>query len=246
MTHTLFHLSRNSFAYIFTFHKSTVNVTGDGDEELRSFRVMSLYSGGTFDKNYNKRYEPIKFSVPASTKKVTDPLVDPLKSFLSVWVSVLSSVLLISGGDVRRHHSPRLRRQPLWRVLRDLPPLPAQRCLQQHTNIRLCRWEISRQSSHQISMLLALHQESLLLLDLGSLKNKPAGWKQMILCVFTCSMFKLILKFNHEMCQLNVFHIMSQLMHMSPVVLKFDCWHQGMWAERRASGERAGSGGCEI
>lgn len=34
------------------------------------FRVMSLYSGGTFDKNYNKRYQPIKFSVPASAGKV--------------------------------------------------------------------------------------------------------------------------------------------------------------------------------
>ncbi|KAG8009787.1 hypothetical protein GBF38_013819, partial [Nibea albiflora] len=31
---------------------------------------MPLYSGGTFDKNYNKKYQPIKFSVPASAKKV--------------------------------------------------------------------------------------------------------------------------------------------------------------------------------
>ncbi|KAM8734039.1 uncharacterized protein AB9X84_022967 [Acanthopagrus schlegelii] len=54
----------------FSIGNQTVNVTGDGDEELRSFRVMSLYSGGTFDKNYNKRYQPIKFSMPASTKKV--------------------------------------------------------------------------------------------------------------------------------------------------------------------------------
>lgn len=167
-THTLVSFV-TAFAHIFTFHKSTVNVTGDGDEELRSFRVMSLYSGGTFDKNYNRRYQPIKFSVPASTKKVADPLVDPLKSFLSVWVSVLSSARLVSGGAVRRHHGPRLRRQPLWRVLRDLPPLPAQRCLQQHANIRLCGWEISRHASHQISILLALHQASLLLLDLGCL-----------------------------------------------------------------------------
>lgn len=44
--------------------------TGDLVEEPRPFRVMSLYSGGTFDKNYNKRYQPIKFPVPASTKKV--------------------------------------------------------------------------------------------------------------------------------------------------------------------------------
>lgn len=77
-------MSRNSSGYIFTFYESTVNMTGDVDEELRSFRVMSLYSGGTFDKNYNKRYQPIKFSMPASTKKVTDLLVNLLKSFLSV------------------------------------------------------------------------------------------------------------------------------------------------------------------
>ncbi|XP_030013151.1 uncharacterized protein LOC115435096 isoform X2 [Sphaeramia orbicularis] len=36
----------------------------------RAFRVMPLYSGGTFDKNYNKRYQPIKFPVPVSTRKV--------------------------------------------------------------------------------------------------------------------------------------------------------------------------------
>ncbi|KAM3614499.1 uncharacterized protein V6R79_015453 [Siganus canaliculatus] len=41
-----------------------------GDEELRPFTVMSLYSGGTFDKNYNKRYKPVKFSVPPSAQKV--------------------------------------------------------------------------------------------------------------------------------------------------------------------------------
>ncbi|XP_029360751.1 uncharacterized protein LOC115045283 [Echeneis naucrates] len=46
------------------------NQTGNQVEKLRPFRVMSLYSGGTFDKNYNKRYQPIKFPVPASTKKV--------------------------------------------------------------------------------------------------------------------------------------------------------------------------------
>lgn len=36
---------------------------------------MSLYDGGTFDKNYNKRYQPIKFTVPASTKKVSDMIL---------------------------------------------------------------------------------------------------------------------------------------------------------------------------
>lgn len=42
----------------------------DGGEVLRPFRVMPLYGGGRFDRNYNKRYEPVKFSVPAPTKKV--------------------------------------------------------------------------------------------------------------------------------------------------------------------------------
>ncbi|XP_057690987.1 uncharacterized protein si:dkey-256h2.1 [Corythoichthys intestinalis] len=46
---------------------SVANVT---EEKLRPFRVMSLYDGGTFDKTYNLRHPPIKFPVPASTKKV--------------------------------------------------------------------------------------------------------------------------------------------------------------------------------
>ncbi|XP_039972563.1 uncharacterized protein si:dkey-256h2.1 [Xiphias gladius] len=46
------------------------NRTGNRVENLHPFKVMSLYSGGTFDKNYNKKYQPIKFPVPASTKKV--------------------------------------------------------------------------------------------------------------------------------------------------------------------------------
>lgn len=49
---------------------SNGNQTGKGVEKLHPFRVTSLYSGGTFDKNYNGRYQPIKFPVPASTKKV--------------------------------------------------------------------------------------------------------------------------------------------------------------------------------
>ncbi|XP_018541098.1 uncharacterized protein si:dkey-256h2.1 [Lates calcarifer] len=49
---------------------SVSNQTGNSVEKLLPFKVMSLYSGGTFDKNYNKRFQPIKFSVPASTKKV--------------------------------------------------------------------------------------------------------------------------------------------------------------------------------
>ncbi|XP_072249772.1 uncharacterized protein [Leuresthes tenuis] len=49
---------------------SASNQTGDSVEKLRPFRVMSLYSGGTFDRNYNKRYQPVKFPVPSLTKKV--------------------------------------------------------------------------------------------------------------------------------------------------------------------------------
>ncbi|KAM7421496.1 hypothetical protein PAMA_015575 [Pampus argenteus] len=46
------------------------NQTGDGAEKLHPFRVTSLYSGGTFDKTYNRKYQPVKFLLPASTKKV--------------------------------------------------------------------------------------------------------------------------------------------------------------------------------
>ncbi|XP_047217316.1 uncharacterized protein si:dkey-256h2.1 isoform X2 [Girardinichthys multiradiatus] len=49
---------------------SVSNQTGEGLEKLHPFRVMSLYSGGTFDKSYNKRYQPMKFPIPSSTKKV--------------------------------------------------------------------------------------------------------------------------------------------------------------------------------
>ncbi|XP_005751547.1 uncharacterized protein LOC102206249 [Pundamilia nyererei] len=49
---------------------SGTNQTGNSVESFHPFKVMSLYDGGTFDKNYNKRYQPIKFTVPASTKKV--------------------------------------------------------------------------------------------------------------------------------------------------------------------------------
>ncbi|XP_037532446.1 uncharacterized protein si:dkey-256h2.1 [Nematolebias whitei] len=49
---------------------SSNNQTDDGMDKLRPFRVLSLYGGGTFDKNYNKRYSPLKFPVPSSAKKV--------------------------------------------------------------------------------------------------------------------------------------------------------------------------------
>ncbi|XP_015256286.1 PREDICTED: uncharacterized protein LOC107101757 isoform X2 [Cyprinodon variegatus] len=49
---------------------SARNQTGEGLENLRPFKVTPLYSGGTFDKDYNKRYQPMKFAIPSSTKKV--------------------------------------------------------------------------------------------------------------------------------------------------------------------------------
>ncbi|KAJ4930594.1 hypothetical protein JOQ06_024903 [Pogonophryne albipinna] len=49
---------------------SVSNKTDYRVETLRPFRVMALYNGGTFDKNYNKRFKPTKVHIPASTKKV--------------------------------------------------------------------------------------------------------------------------------------------------------------------------------
>ncbi|RVE63115.1 hypothetical protein OJAV_G00165190 [Oryzias javanicus] len=46
------------------------NQTGEAGEKLRPFTVQSLYGGGTFDRNYNKRFQPMRFSVPPSTRKV--------------------------------------------------------------------------------------------------------------------------------------------------------------------------------
>eukprot|EP00062_Callorhinchus_milii_P018978 gi/632973083/ref/XP_007902977.1/ PREDICTED: uncharacterized protein LOC103185996 [Callorhinchus milii] len=37
---------------------------------LHPFEVKQLFTGGTFDRNYNKKYQPIKFVVPSLTKKV--------------------------------------------------------------------------------------------------------------------------------------------------------------------------------
>lgn len=51
------------------FSLSNGTVTA-GEAPLRPFRVTSLFSGGTFDKNYNKQYQPFKFFTPFSTKKV--------------------------------------------------------------------------------------------------------------------------------------------------------------------------------
>ncbi|XP_013871856.1 uncharacterized protein si:dkey-256h2.1 [Austrofundulus limnaeus] len=49
---------------------SASNRTDAGVEKPRPFRVMSLYGGGIFDNNYNKRFNTVKFSVPPSTQKV--------------------------------------------------------------------------------------------------------------------------------------------------------------------------------
>lgn len=46
------------------------NRTGNYSERLYPFKVIPLFNGGTFDKDYNNRYHEIKFSLPASTKKV--------------------------------------------------------------------------------------------------------------------------------------------------------------------------------
>ncbi|KAG5271644.1 hypothetical protein AALO_G00182310 [Alosa alosa] len=45
--------------------KETGNV-----ERLQPFKLTSLFDGGTFDKGYNKRFQPLKFTIPTSTKKV--------------------------------------------------------------------------------------------------------------------------------------------------------------------------------
>ncbi|KAM9782543.1 uncharacterized protein ACB057_014807 [Neosynchiropus ocellatus] len=37
---------------------------------LRPFRVMPLFSGGTFDRSYNSKYRPVRSPAPASTRKV--------------------------------------------------------------------------------------------------------------------------------------------------------------------------------
>ncbi|XP_067865889.1 uncharacterized protein si:dkey-256h2.1 isoform X2 [Heterodontus francisci] len=40
------------------------------NSSLNPFKLLQLFTGGTFNKNYNKKYQPIKFVVPSSTKKV--------------------------------------------------------------------------------------------------------------------------------------------------------------------------------
>ncbi|XP_017541676.1 uncharacterized protein si:dkey-256h2.1 [Pygocentrus nattereri] len=46
------------------------NHSGKSSEKLYPFKLMMLYNGGTFDRDYNSRFQQIKFEIPASTKKV--------------------------------------------------------------------------------------------------------------------------------------------------------------------------------
>uniref|UniRef100_W5LR72 Si:dkey-256h2.1 n=1 Tax=Astyanax mexicanus TaxID=7994 RepID=W5LR72_ASTMX len=46
------------------------NSSGNSSENLYPFKLVSLYNGGTFDRDYNKRFQEIKFDIPASAKKV--------------------------------------------------------------------------------------------------------------------------------------------------------------------------------
>ncbi|KAF7692019.1 uncharacterized protein si:dkey-256h2.1 isoform X1 [Silurus meridionalis] len=43
---------------------------GNSSEKLHPFKLSFLYKGGTFDRDYNSRFQEIKFTVPPSTKKV--------------------------------------------------------------------------------------------------------------------------------------------------------------------------------
>uniref|UniRef100_A0A8C7NPS5 Si:dkey-256h2.1 n=1 Tax=Oncorhynchus mykiss TaxID=8022 RepID=A0A8C7NPS5_ONCMY len=56
----------------FTLKTPTLNrfPVSNHSSKLYPLKLMSLYSGGTFDKEYNRRHQPIKFTAPASTKKV--------------------------------------------------------------------------------------------------------------------------------------------------------------------------------
>ncbi|XP_069769783.1 uncharacterized protein [Narcine bancroftii] len=51
------------------FSKVNQELTGY-NSTLHPFQLLQLFTGGTFDKNYNKKYQPIKFVVPPSTRKV--------------------------------------------------------------------------------------------------------------------------------------------------------------------------------
>ncbi|XP_028834783.1 uncharacterized protein LOC114789691 [Denticeps clupeoides] len=47
------------------------NISGSrNSDELYPFKVTTLFGGGVFDKDYNKRFKAINFSVPVSTKQV--------------------------------------------------------------------------------------------------------------------------------------------------------------------------------
>lgn len=122
-------------------YKKFLMCTAEGLVKLHPFRVTSLYSGGTFDKNYNKRYQPLKFPIPSSTKKVPDDLEINRYSIPSCLRSISSPAWLVSGGAVCCYNGARQRRERLWGVLRHLPPFPDQRCSHQHSHIWLCRYD---------------------------------------------------------------------------------------------------------
>ncbi|XP_067860286.1 uncharacterized protein si:dkey-256h2.1 [Heptranchias perlo] len=52
------------------FSKSSQLSSGYSSSPPYPFKLLQLFTGGTFDKNYNKKYQPIQFVVPFSTKKI--------------------------------------------------------------------------------------------------------------------------------------------------------------------------------
>ncbi|XP_076868448.1 uncharacterized protein LOC143519176 [Brachyhypopomus gauderio] len=46
------------------------NRSGNSSETLYPFMLTPLYNGGTFDRDYNTRFQEIKFTIPVSAKKV--------------------------------------------------------------------------------------------------------------------------------------------------------------------------------
>lgn len=101
---------------------SSNNVTDSNEVLLRPFSLMPLFGGGTFDKRYNERYQPIKFHVPPSTKKVKNTHTHAHQSWITntPCCKCLSSCLFAlhpPGGAVCCHHGPRLRRQQVRGVL---------------------------------------------------------------------------------------------------------------------------------
>ncbi len=58
-------------SYILKPWKANLNIIFEWDQPLyESSEEFSLFQGGTFDKNYNKKYSPILFNFPTPAKKV--------------------------------------------------------------------------------------------------------------------------------------------------------------------------------